>query len=227
MSPLSRDNKIQAVLNYSLSNYSTFDAETIIRIAKDNEICPFEFELDLSLFCDVIICDYNYLFDPISYMKRYFDEDATHYLALVDEAHNLIDRSRDMYSSVLSYESFLKARKSVRHSKHVKLKRALTKMSKLFKDAMFDRAVGQHILDHYPEELYKTLTYFVTTCQDINKNEHKEMTKELLDFYLDVNEFVKLSDFYGGTVWICATAIWLRRLLTVICSRIPSARSST
>ena len=190
-------NKIQGVLNYSLMNYTTFVLETITQIAKENEICPFEFELDLSLFCDVIICDYNYMFDPISYMKRYFDEDASHHLALVDEAHNLIDRSRDMYSSTITYQSFLDARKSVRHSKHVRLKRALAKLKKLFDSLTEGLEPGQHILDDYPDELYSVLNYFIETCQDINKNEHQEMTKELLDFYLDVNEFFKLSDFYG------------------------------
>ena len=190
-------NKIQTVLSYSLSNYSTFDPDTIALIAKENEICPFEFELDLSLFCDVIICDYNYMFDPISYMKRYFDEDTSHHLALVDEAHNLVDRSRDMYSSFVSYESFLAAKKSMRHSKHLKIKRAFTKLNKMFKELMEGKEPGQYILDHYPAEIEDPLVYLVNTCQDINKNEHKEMTDELLDFYLEVNEFVKISDFYG------------------------------
>lgn len=190
-------NKIQSVLKASLLNNSTFDLSTITRIAKENEICPFEFELDLSLFCDIIICDYNYMFDPISYMKRYFDEDARMHLALVDEAHNLIDRSRDMYSSVISYKKFLEVRKSVRHSKHAKLKRALSKMSKMFKETVEPMEENIYIFDHYPDEVYSTINYFINTCQDINKNEHKEMTKELLDFYLDVNEFLKLSDFYG------------------------------
>ena len=189
-------NKIQAVLKYTLANYSTFDAETIIRIARENEICPFEYELDLSLFSDIIICDYNYMFDPISYMKRYFDEDASHHLALVDEAHNLIDRSRDMYSATISHKKYLEAKKSVRHSKHVKLKRALSKVTKLLKDGLEGREEGEHILDHFPEEVYNVFNYFLETCQDINKNEHKEMTKELLDFYLDVNEFIRLSDYY-------------------------------
>ena len=91
--------KIQTVLRYSLLNYDDFDLSLITQIAYENQICPFEYELDLSLFMDVIVCDYNYMFDPISYMKRYFDEDSSHFLALVDEAHNLIDRSREMYSA--------------------------------------------------------------------------------------------------------------------------------
>ncbi len=189
-------NKIQAVLKYAITNHSTFSAETITRLAYENEICPFEFELDLSLFCDIIICDYNYMFDPISYMKRYFDEDASHHLALVDEAHNLIDRSRDMYSATISYKKFLEARKSTRHSKHLRLKRSFAKLAKYFKDELEEREDGKHILDHYPNELYSVLSYFIETCQDINKNEHKEMTKELLEFYLDMNEFIRLSDYY-------------------------------
>ena len=190
-------NKIQSVLKYSLLNYSTFDYSTITRIAYENEICPFEYELDLSLFCDVIICDYNYMFDPLSYMKRYFDEDASHYLVLIDEAHNLVDRSRDMYSSSLSFHKYKEAKKSVKHSKHVKLKRAQSKLNKMFKEIEEEYPEGDHIVDDFSEEQYKVLNYFLETCQDINKNEHKEMTKELLDFYLDVNRFLKIAELYS------------------------------
>lgn len=190
-------NKIQSVLKWSLANHSTFDLNIINQIARDNEVCPFELELDLSLFCDIIICDYNYMFDPISYMKRYFDEDASHHLALVDEAHNLIDRSRDMYSSTISYKKYLDAKASVRHSKLAKLKRAFSKLNKLMRDIVEDKEDGITVLDHYPDEIYSVINYFINTCQEINKNEHQEMTKELLDFYLDLNEFFRLSDFYG------------------------------
>ena len=189
-------NKIQAVLKFALTNYSTFDVDTVCRLARENEICPFEFELDLSLFSDIIICDYNYMFDPISYMKRYFDEDASHHLALVDEAHNLIDRSRDMYSASISYSKYLEAKKSVRHSKHVKLKKTQAKINKMFKDIIDNYENGNTVLDHYPEEIESVLNHFINTCLDINKNFHKEMTKELLDFYLDVNEFVRLMEYY-------------------------------
>ena len=136
------------------------------------------------------------MFDPISYMKRYFDEDASHHLALVDEAHNLIDRSRDMYSASISYAKYKEAKRSVAHSKLLKLKRAQTKINKMFKDIEDIFADGDTIVEEYPEELKKVLDYFVDTCLDINKNNHKEMTKELLDFYLDVNEFVKLCEYY-------------------------------
>ena len=189
--------RIQTVLRYSLLNYDDFDLSLITQIAYDNQICPFEFELDLSLFMDVIVCDYNYMFDPISYMKRYFDEDSSHYLALVDEAHNLIDRSRDMYSASLSYQMFKDARKSVRHSKLHKLKLAMSKMNKMFKEYL-EVEDGNHIVDEFNLYTYKTISSFITTMQDINKNENKEMTKELLEFYLEVNRFNKMLEFVNS-----------------------------
>ena len=189
--------KIQTVLRYSLLNYDDFDLSLISQIAYENQICPFEYELDLSLFMDVIVCDYNYMFDPISYMKRYFDEDSSHYLALVDEAHNLIDRSRDMYSAFLSYQKFKEARKSVRHSKLHKLKLAMSKMNKMFKEYQ-EVEDGNHIVDEFNLYTYKTISSFITTMQDINKNENKEMSKELLEFYLDTNRFNKMLEFVNS-----------------------------
>ena len=186
--------KIQTVLRYALLTYDDFDLSLITHIAYDNQICPFEFELDLSLFMDVIVCDYNYMFDPISYMKRYFDEDSSHFLALIDEAHNLVDRSRDMYSASLSYETFKEARKSVRRSKLHKLKLALSKMNKMFKEYL-DIEDGNHIVNRFNDNTYKTISSFITTMQDINKNENKEMSKDLLSFYLDVNRFSRMLEF--------------------------------
>ena len=193
--------RIQTVLRYSLLTYDDFDLSLISQIAYDNQVCPFEFELDLSLFMDVIICDYNYLFDPVSYMKRYFDEDVSNYLALIDEAHNLVDRSRDMYSAALSYKQFLEARKSVRHSKLHKLKLALSKMNKMFKEYASDKE-GNFILEDFYEYTYKTISSFITTMQDINKNENKEMSKELLNFYLEVNRFAKMLELLDSN-YLC------------------------
>lgn len=190
-------NKIQTVLRYAILNYDDFDLQTITQLAYENQICPFEFELDLSLFMDIIICDYNYLFDPISYMKRYFDEDTSSFLVLVDEAHNLVDRSRDMYSASLSYKQFLGARKSVCHSKLHQLKLAMSKMNKMFKEYLVNPKDGNYILDEFYEYTYKTISSFITSMQDINKNENKEMSKELLDFYLEVNRFSKILEFYN------------------------------
>ncbi|PKK99665.1 MAG: ATP-dependent helicase [Tenericutes bacterium HGW-Tenericutes-2] len=94
-----------------------FDHETLMtrdvveRYARKHIVCPFEFSLYVSYFVDVIICDYNYVFDPRSHLIRYFDEDNYKPLILVDEAHNMISRSRDMYSATLVRSDFIKLRR--------------------------------------------------------------------------------------------------------------------
>lgn len=79
--------------------------------AEKHKVCPFEFALDVSLWCDMVICDYNYCFDPDVYLRRFFTEEHLgDYALLVDEAHNLVDRAREMYSSVLSKKRLLETR---------------------------------------------------------------------------------------------------------------------
>ncbi len=80
-----------------------YPRQRICEVAKRYRVCPYELSLDLSEFCDVIICDYNYAFDPSVYFRRYFSSDTTgeKYAFLIDEAHNLADRARDMYSATL------------------------------------------------------------------------------------------------------------------------------
>ena len=186
--------KIGAILKYALLTYRDFDYNTIINLAQNYEVCPFELELDLSLYSDVIICDYNYLFDPISYMKRYFDEDSSHYLALIDEAHNLVDRSRDMYSASISEEEFRKAKKSMKSSSYKPLKTVLAKLTKYYKTINEEYKEGNNEVDYFDEATLKVFTKFSEVMLDANKNYNKEVSKELLDFYLNVNRFLKIYD---------------------------------
>lgn len=193
--------KIQGVLRYALMNYSTFDYETIVEIAQENMVCPFEFELDLSLFCDVIICDYNYLFDPLSFLKRYFDEDASHYLALVDEAHNLVDRSRDMYSSSLSFSQVKEAKQSLKPVKTAKLKKHLSKIKDIFAALVDNYEYGETLFDTLTMEQYKTFTAFVEAYTDVAKDNHEDITKELTNFYLEVNRFMRLYELFDSDIY--------------------------
>jgi DNA excision repair protein ERCC-2 len=99
--------------------------ENIETQAKKHSVCPFEMGLDVSLWVDAIICDYNYVFDPNAHLKRFFSEGKKgEYLFLIDEAHNLVERGREMYSAVLYKEEFLQMKKAVRYES-VKLTRQL------------------------------------------------------------------------------------------------------
>lgn len=98
-----------------LINEDSFSREVIERYAEKYRVCPFEMSLDMSLFSDAVICDYNYAFDPHVYLKRFFAEGNTEqYVFLIDEAHNLVERGREMYSAALYKEDFLKLRGVIR-----------------------------------------------------------------------------------------------------------------
>ncbi len=86
--------------------------EALLQQAKQYQVCPFELCLDTALWMDNLICDYNYVFDPKVYLKRFFAEGVRgDYIFLVDEAHNLVERGREMYSAVLYKEDFLEVKK--------------------------------------------------------------------------------------------------------------------
>ncbi|MBQ9086099.1 MAG: ATP-dependent DNA helicase [Clostridia bacterium] len=89
-----------------LQGHNGYPRGLILQTARHYGICPYELSLDLSEYCDIIICDYNYAFDPAVYFRRYFSPDTPggetgRYVFLIDEAHNLADRARDMYSATL------------------------------------------------------------------------------------------------------------------------------
>ncbi len=91
-----------------INNEFDINREKILEYAKKHNVCPFEFELDISNWVDGIICDYNYAFDPSASLKRYFKEGVKDkYILLVDEAHNLVDRAREMYSEALIKEEVM------------------------------------------------------------------------------------------------------------------------
>lgn len=87
--------------------------ETILKAAMKHRLCPHELSLDVSLLCDVIIGDYNHAFNPRVKLERYFNQPELHHVLLVDEAHNLVDRSRDMYSASLTKSSLTECRRAI------------------------------------------------------------------------------------------------------------------
>jgi DNA excision repair protein ERCC-2 len=87
-----------------LLNEQRLDRENITTVAQKYQVCPFELSLDVSRWVDVIIGDYNYVFDPTVMLQRFFGESKAKHVVLVDEAHNLVDRSRDMYSAILDVD---------------------------------------------------------------------------------------------------------------------------
>ena len=97
-----------------LVHEESFSREKVEEYARKYTVCPFELCLDMSLFADGVICDYNYLFDPHVYLKRFFgDNSQGNHIFLIDEAHNLLERGREMYSASLIKEEFLELKRGL------------------------------------------------------------------------------------------------------------------
>ncbi len=113
-----------------ITNEDLISREHVLAYAQKHDVCPFEMSLDVSVWCDAIIGDYNYAFDPTACLKRFFaQETENNFIFLIDEAHNLVDRAREMYSAILVKEAFLAANK-IAKTHNAKLARSLSSCNK-------------------------------------------------------------------------------------------------
>lgn len=187
--------KLRSILTEIVQNESLINDEVIYKYANRYQVCPFELQLDVSLFCDLVICDYNYLFDPIVYLKRYFELSKTNYVALIDETHNLVDRSREMYSTSLELDEFLKVQKKFKKFKHPKFKRSLKKIIVYLND--INECEDEYMIqeEDFDPYFYELLMNYFKQCQDILKNFPEVNYDIFIDNFRNVNRFLKISEF--------------------------------
>lgn len=178
-----------------LSNEDEFSRDKILEYATKHQVCPFEFSLDLSLFSDTIICDYNYVFDPNVYLRRFFAEGASgNYLFLVDEAHNLVDRAMSMYSAELYKERFLDIKRLVKDVDQ-KLYRTLESCNKILlalKRECDDTNV--RVVDDFDDLVLQLLRLSAKIEQFMDDHEHFDDSDELLDFYFEIRHFLNIYE---------------------------------
>lgn len=200
--PFAKDyySKIRDVLTEMVLKEDVFTPEIIQKYAKKYTICPFELELDLSLYSDIIICDYNYLFDPLVYMRRYFDEDGANYVALIDEAHNLVERARDMYSASLSLSSLQAAKKDVRNIDYPKIKKAFRLLNKDFAQLLKTFPSEQEtVIEGILPIMIRHLNDFILAGQEVMRNFSQSISDAFIDFFFKVNRLLKMLDFVDET----------------------------
>jgi len=176
----------------------TFTRAIIEETAREHRICPFEFSLELSLWADCIICDYNYVFDPRVYLRRFFHEQNTDYTLLIDEAHNLAERSREMFSAGIRKQPFLDMRRSVK-SQLPNIYKSMGRInSHLVKIRKKCKKTGDYFTDkEQPGELYPPLRKFIDVTEKwLSLNIKTAYREELLDLYFDVNGFMRIAEQY-------------------------------
>lgn len=182
-----------------------FTRDTLAQFAQQHTVCPFEFALDLSLWADCIICDYNYAFDPRIYLKRFFLEPTGMYTFLVDEAHNLIDRAREMFSAALQKQTFLDLRRTIKQELP-ELYKITGKINTWLRQAQKrGSAEATPFAEHVsPEELLPLLRDFVDEAEAwLVLNLKTPFRAELLDRFFEVNWFLTVAGWYDERYATC------------------------
>ncbi|MDQ0201370.1 ATP-dependent DNA helicase [Neobacillus ginsengisoli] len=175
-------------------NENGMTREVIETYARKYTICPFEFSIDLAYVADAVICDYNYIFDPRVSLKRLLDEQKKSTALLVDEAHNLVDRGREMFSATLNKEIFLQLKKDFKgvnkaiyeaagkiNSSFIKLKKENAENSEMVLHQLDDGFIGQ-------------LTQFVYDTEQVLLLGDTGTAVNLLEAYFMVQKFLKIVE---------------------------------
>ncbi|MDQ0903196.1 ATP-dependent DNA helicase [Paenibacillus sp. V4I7] len=187
----------EAVLD--LLRHETIMTRTVIEsYARKHRVCPFEFSLDVAYAADAVICDYNYIFDPRVNLKRLFEEQKRQTSLLVDEAHNLVDRAREMYSSVLNKSDFLELQrefKGVRAELHDAAK-AINQYFIAMRKQIGDRQM--QVEPELPEPLIGLLDVFISAAEKelAGAGATPPTTPLLLEAYFGAQNFVRIAKTY-------------------------------
>ena len=161
--------------------------------ARKHKVCPFEMALDVSTWVDGVICDYNYVFDPDARLRRFFAEGgAGGYLFLIDEAHNLVERGRQMYSAELCKEDFLAVKKLVKGEAPRFAKRLETCNKILL--AMKKECENYKVLDNISHFGIQLMNVLSETDRYLEECVDKEVRETVLDFYFQVRSFLNIYD---------------------------------
>ena len=184
----------EAVYELWTNGPDSLTRETVLAQAHKHQVCPFELNLDLALWVDVLICDYNYVFDPRVYLKRFFGEGVKGaYLFLVDEAHNLVERGRSMYSADLVKEDFLEMKRLLR-GKSDPVVQALERCNRYLLtlkrecEGGFQRLTQPGGFSLHLQHLVSEMDHF------LERPVADELRKKLMDFYFDIQSFLGIWD---------------------------------
>ena len=176
-----------------LTHTDDMSRDQIESYARKYTVCPFEMALDLSVWTDAVICDYNYVFDPNAHLKRFFGEGAKkEYLFLIDEAHNLVERGRAMYSASICKENFLEVRKAVKEE-DAKLGKAISGCNEQL--LALKRECPGHALYSSVSHLVPRLMNVMTEMERfLEECSQEEIREKVLDLYFEVRDFLSIHD---------------------------------
>lgn len=168
--------------------------------ARKYTLCPFELSLDVALFCDAIVCDYNYLFDPVVYLKRFFSEGPGKYTFLVDEVHNLVDRARSMFSATLRKSLIMQVKRQLDKKLHKRLWNAVNAMNKVMvslNKQLSESGETIHVNKIGLTEWNESVLKFTFVAKEwLPQNTQSETQSDVLELYFESLRYVKIAELY-------------------------------
>ncbi|MED4475927.1 MULTISPECIES: ATP-dependent DNA helicase [Bacillaceae] len=172
-----------------LENEKMMNRGIIELYARKHRVCPFEFSIELAYAVDAVICDYNYIFDPRVSLKRLMEEQKKKTAILVDEAHNLVDRAREMYSAEIHKSNFLQLKREFKHS-------SLATAAKAINDHLLQvKKSEEYLRKDLDKELVELIETFIMEAEvELVKIDHEL----LLDTYFAAQTFVKIAEIYNN-----------------------------
>ncbi len=189
--------RVYKAISNIFQNESIITPDIFRKYGRKHTVCPFELSLDISNYSDIILCDYNYVFDPLVHLIRYFEDTTYSPIILCDEAHNLISRSRGMYSASLISEDFLRIKET---SKYLKPNPSseLNQVLDIFAEASLELTEVDFIKkEEVNPYLLKVLRKLLLKLDEIFSDDKIKFDKKALrEFYFNVNRFLKISDYY-------------------------------
>jgi DNA excision repair protein ERCC-2 len=187
--------------------FNRLNRDNIEAVARKFTICPFEFSLDISQWADGVICDYNYVFDPRVFLRRYFSEAADRHILLIDEAHNLVDRSREMFSAQIDKQSLLELGRMIK-GKLKKLYQCLTNLNHWFLTLVekVPEEVREWSDSKMPLKLLTLLNQFIHGAEKwLRLNISSDYRETLLHHYFNILSFLRVAEEFDSSYTICYT----------------------
>ena len=189
--------RVNAAVFDMITHETAMSREVIEAYAGKHCVCPFEMQLDAALWVDGLICDYNYVFDPNVYLRRFFGESFDggpngDDIFLVDEAHNLVERAREMYSAILLLSKLKDVRQAVK-SYNAKLAQKISKCIKYMETLKSECTKTQKL-----DTLGGFTMYLMRMCTDmeafLKSKAPQEIRERVLENYLDAKTFISTYD---------------------------------
>ncbi len=202
--PYARDyySRINDVLLTAMKSEYMYNRDYIEKLAKKYTVCPFELSLELGYSSDVVVCDYNYYFDPRVAFQREDFMDNTNDILLIDEAHNLEDRTRNMYSCELIKEKYYEVYKEIKSVSFLdkdiqkSLKNINSEFVSLKKEFDDTEERKNKLLSEVPSKLLKSLRSFVEKTEKWMNDKKGYNNEKLEELFFESMFFIKLSELY-------------------------------